>query len=430
MARCSNAELMRKVSLKKLSKEEEFDFTLIKDLPDCRRVKAKEFTAISGEYTRADYARPHNRFECMPKGCTTSGTLNLSAANETVTYQIPGDAREVSAGITTFYVKGTAPVVVTVKYSADPEFTNADQYEITVPAMLSDGYAPVAVDLTQTPTEVGDGWTPAPLAYIQISADKPIGISTLDFFESMEDFELNQTVKLGCMSSVGGTFDVATIEARCAESQYDENLNSLSFPVTASLISSNWLFMNPLIARGKAAEGFTVETIRKAIETYTVGGKTYGRIILTDAAEDCGFYAVQRADGCDADLMVEISIPTLAEFDVNHYQRLDTANGVELIFNADLVGEEMLVSYPRAAEVEEYVASTDNLNQVRVRMSKTYTAEGLNGVKGSKYNFVANNVLITSVPFTVTDQDTSFPFTITILRDNDGAFFHVYKLSV
>lgn len=431
MARCSNAELMRKVSLKKLNKQTEVDLSLIKELPDCRRLKAKAFSKISGTYTWDNYMRPVNRFECLPKNCTTSGTLTLAAASETVVYQIPGDAREVASGILTFYVKASGAATVTVLLSEDDTFTNADQYTVSIGATdyLDDGYYPVTIDLSQTPTDVGDGWTPGPLSYVQISSDAIIALSTIDFFEDMGEFELNQTVKLSCLSSLGGTFDVPAIEARCAESQYDDNVNSLSFPVTAALASANWLFLNPMMGRGKEAEGFTIETIKKTVESATVGGKSYGKITLSDAADDCGFYAVQRADGCDPELMTEISIPTLQEFDMMHFQRIIEGENTVLYFNADLVGVEMLVSYPRAVEVEEYTANTDNLNEVHVRMSIPYETEGINGVKGTKYIYVFNNVLVTSFPFTVTDQDTSFPFTFTILRDDGGDFMHIYKIA-
>lgn len=428
MARCNNEELIRKVSLAKLRKSTEIDLALLRDLPDCRIIKAKAFSAISGTYTWDNYSRPTNRFECMPKGCSTSGTLNLQA-NETVTYRIPGDAREVAAGVITFYVKGTAPITATIKLSESDTFTNADVYTVSVSAMLDDGYAPVVIDLTKEPSsETGEGWTADALSYVQISLSAAGGISTLGFFESMEDFELNQTVKLSCMSSIGGTFDIPTIEARCAEAQYDENVNSVSFPVTAALVSSNWLFLNPLMGKGTADEGFMMTTIKKTVESYTTGGKTYGRIILTDAAEACSFFAIQRVDGCDPDLLTEISMPTIQDFDIMHFQKIETANGVELIFNEALVGVEMLVSYPKTAEAEEYVLSTDNLNEVRVRMTVPYMAES-SGVEGVKYVLVANNVLVTSVPFTVTDQDTSFPFTFTILRDQDGNFIHLYKIA-
>ena len=427
MARCNNEELIRKVSLAKLKKSTEIDLALLRDLPDCRIIKAKAFTAISGTYTWDNYNRPVNRFECMPKGCTTSGTLNL-AQSGTVTYRIPGDAREIAAGVITFYVTGLAPMTATVKVSESDTFTNADVY--TVDAVFADdGYAPIVIDLTKEPDSVeGNGWTAEAVSYIQISLSKIGGVSTIGFFEAMEDFELNQTVKLSCMSSIGGTFDIPTIEARCAEAQYDENVNSVSFPVTAALVSSNWLFLNPLMGKGTADEGFVMTTVKKTVEEYTVGEQTYGRIILTDAAEACSFFAVQRVDGCDPDLLTEISMPTIQDFDIMHYQKIETANGVELIFNADLTNVEMLVSYPKAVEAEEYVLNTDNLNEVRVRMTVPYMAESA-GVESVKYVLVANNVLVTSVPFTVTDQDTSFPFTFTILRDQDGNFIHLYKIA-
>ena len=59
----------------------------------------------------------------------------------------------------------------------------------------------------------------------------------------------------------------------------------------------------------------------------------------------------------------------------------------------------------------------------KTRMS--YTKVWTDGVK---YRYVFDNVLITSFPDEVTDEETEFEFTITIQKDATGRFGRAYRI--
>ena len=192
MARCNNGVLLNKIGMKTLTDQTEIDIRVRRDLPDCKRMSAKNYSAISGAYTWNQFRKPVNRFECMRRGCINSGLLMMAAANETVTYHARYDAVEFSGGVITLYVypdsAATYPITLTVNISDTSTFTNADSYEVTLTeAMVTDdGFIPVVVDLSETPTDIGDGWTATSAgAYIQLSADKIVGYSSIAIFDAL-----------------------------------------------------------------------------------------------------------------------------------------------------------------------------------------------------------------------------------------------------
>ena len=67
--------------------------------------------------------------------------------------------------------------------------------------------------------------------------------------------------------------------------------------------------------------------------------------------------------------------------------------------------------------------SEDYIDDVRVRLS--YTKVHTDGVK---YRFVFDNVLITSFPNAMTEQETEFAFTINIQKDAQGRFGRAYRI--
>lgn len=432
MARCNNEELLKKLGINKLTEQVEVDFTLHKELPDCRKINTKNYSAVSGTVTYNKYRVPANAFECMRKGCVNSGTLIMASASETVTFRVKEDATEFAAGVVTFYVAvpagATFPVTVTFKISGASNFTNADVYTVSVTQAMvgADGFAPIVIDLSQTPSsEEGTGWAASNTgAYIQLSASAVVGFSSIAIFDSILDFEINDTVKVGCLSTVGGSFDVSAIESACARAQYDDSVTSFSYTVTGRKVTPNYWKLNPLMAKGTKTKGFQIATVK---ETVAASGG-YGKITLPDVyQEECGFVAVQLADGCDAtdSTLTELSVPTLITLDLDHFQVIKNADGTtDIMFNADHVGTDMLVSYPKEVDIEETVASIDNLNGTRVRMTVPYCADD-----GIQYRDIFDNVLITSFPANITNTDgMEFSFTITIFRDENGYFFRRQKI--
>lgn len=424
MARCNNGDLLHKIGVKKLEDWKEVTFTTLADVNDCNKFNTKNYVSISGEFSYEKSDRPENRFECEREGCTTSGTLYLPAAEETAVFKAQLDATEFASGIVTMYIKADEAVNLKVEFSDADTFTDADVYEkaYTVGDITDDGYIPVAINLLDAPTsETGNGWTAsASGVYVRVSADKPIGVSTLAFYESIEDFETTDVVKIACLSEVGGTFDIPALETTCLSAGYDTSSLSFEHTITGRTITPNYWKLNPLHGKGTASTGSMPETVKK-----TVGAD--GKVTISDMSQDaCGFIGAQLDDACnvaDAGLKY-LSIPTAVAVDAEHFQTIKNADGTtDFVFNTKLAGKDVLITYPKTAEVERYVGHTDNVGTVRVKMS--YTVELTDGTI-EVHTF--NNVLITSFPATITNEETEFTFTINIQKDANGNWYTVDRL--
>lgn len=427
--RCNLDALIKKVGIDKLSKEVEVSFALHRNLPDCRKINTRKYVATDETGTLGYNAlkKPVNRFECMRKGCVNSGTLAMNTASKSVTFKAQWDATEYAAGAVAFYVDTTGlgaadfPITLTMTIGEAQALANADVYTRTLAAseVTDDGFIPVVIDLAKTPTsDEGNGWTPGAVTYIKLMANKVVGYSSIAIYDTIEDFMTNDVVKVGCLSDIGGSFDVNAIAATCLNAGYDDSVDSFTYNVTGTTVTPNYWKLNPMIGKGTETEGFEIVTSKKTI--VTSGG--YGKITLSDLFQDeCGYVTVQKAEDCDItdSFFKQLGVPTLVALDEDQFQIIKNADGTtDLYFNSAVVGGEVLVSYPRMADVEEEVLSSENIGETRVRMTvPVVTTDGVN------YIYIFDNVLITSFPFTINNSsETSFSFTITIQRDDAGFF--------
>lgn len=433
MSRCSNDAILAKITQKKLDDRDEISFSVRRKLPDCRKINAKN--VISGTVTYNRYKKPVNRFECLPDGCSTSGTVSVGA-DSTPLYYAEFDATEFAAGVITAYViPASYPANLVVTIGDAQNLANADVYKVALTAdmAMADGFVPVAIDLSKNASStVGSGWTAsANGAYISIkvtdNAETPAGIafelSSISILDSIEDFETNATVKVACISSAGGSYDISTIDRACAESELDDSIRSLSFPITAKLITPNHYLLSPMYTKGTSSEGFELATVKKTVEAYTYNGQSYGRVFLTDAHEtECRFWAVQFADSCDPfeSQLAELSLPTIVDIDEGHYQIVRSNGDASVVFNSALVGKEVLISYPQKREISEIIMSTDNLNGVETSMTVPYQYGNV------KELHVYDNVLVTGFPFAISNSDQDVSFSITITKE-DGKFFRIQR---
>lgn len=428
MGRCKNEVLLRKINIPKLTKEHsEVSFTILHDLDNCRRINTKD-QLLEDKGTYNKYLVPKNRFECLGEGCVNTGTFLIAAdaATKEVEYYAKFDMTEVASGAITFYVydANKAARTLTVLIGEAQGLANADQYSVSIAAADydEDGFAPVIIDLSQTPTDVGNGWTPNEIgAYIKISASDAFGVSSISLFESMEDFATIDVVKVGCLSSVGGTLDPSLIESACNKAKYNDQMGGLSFNVTGRNATPNYWKLNPMAGKGKAAKGFIIATVEK-----TIGNDN--TVTLADLYQDeCRFISVQLKNACDAweteltQIFAPVGMTNLAP---DHYQVIKQADGsTKLKFAAGLAGQDILVSYPREADVDETVVNTDFLNSTHVSMAVPVCEEGR-----VMRMLVFNNVYITSFPYSLSENDTDFSFSINIQPDRGGDYFHNYKI--
>lgn len=430
MARCKNDALISKIGVEKLKKTIEVEFSVHQYLPDCRRISAKNYVSGTGAYNR--FIVPKNQYECVSEGCVNTGTFYNKGA--VTVYKANFNAIEFATGVVTLYSVGSEGTME-VRLSDTDQFTDADLYTIDLSQIVTaaDGYKAVMVDLSKTATQEGNGWTPSALgAYISITINKLgtededlIGISSISIYDSIDDFELSDAVRLACLTTVGGSWDVDAAEASCFGSgQYDESsLEGIERTITAKALTPNYWKLNPLYGKGEAVNGWDSATVEQEV----VADGDYGKVTLLDKYhEECGFFNVALSEACNiADAhLVALDLPNKAELDEGHYIVIDNADGTTDIFvNKALVGQMLTIAYPKASEVEEFVLDRENLTGRATRMSytRTYT-------DGTKYRFVFDNVLITSFPDEVTEEESEFEFTVNIQPDADGRYGRAYRI--
>ena len=435
MAKCKNEKFMSTVGVNKLTKNVEVDFDVQRNLPDCQKISAGKYVSTTAESARYDRFRiPKNQFECMQGLCVNSGTLFLEANDETV-YKFKLDATEFAAGVLTFYAYGTTGnAEVTISDTAT--FTNADKYIINLADMAhgDDGYTAVVVDFSQTPTDIGSGWnTSGDAIYVKVKLTAGTGLSTMAMFESMDDFAVSTHVIARCLTGVDGSIDLDVAERTCFKGgMYDTtDLNGIEKTVTYKAITPNFWKLLPMYKKGYLTKAWDRETVEMTVKALT--GTDYGYVTLDDIDQtECGFISIQVLYDCrdsqnvSEAMLDRLAIPSKIDMDGGHYQLIDNGDGTTMIlFNKMHIGKSILVAYPKVVDVADSFDITDEeVNEVHTRMSyvKCYT-------DGTKFRFVYNNVLVTSFPDALSEDDEQEgELTLNIQRDANGRFGYAYRI--
>lgn len=427
--RCDMEKLISTITNSKLDDKTEVTFTILKNLPDCKRINTSKYIKVVNAenadvndvlaFNRFD--RPANMLECDNENpCLNTGSLALGAATNYPVYKLPYDATKFSTGIITLYVKGfTGSKNVTVKISDTQTFTNADVYTVSAVGVAGE-FTPVVIDLSKTPsTTVGTGWTAGAGAFIAVNVnDANALISSIAVFDSIADFENNETVKMRCITTLDGDDAIDAAEATCAnpDAAYDTaTAPAFERTFSASRVTENYLNLDPLVGKGEAVKGFDI--FSQAFTVTAEGG--YGVVTVTDAYQkECGFFTVSS----DCELLKRYDIPALVDVDEEHYIVMPQADGTTKVYvNANLVGKEVTISYPREADVTERVANLENLVGKRVQGYVPYKLS--NGKKRAK---VYKNVLVTSISDPRGTDDAEFSVTVSVRRDFSGHYYHIY----
>lgn len=438
MARC-NDTYFNKVSKAKYENSTEVSINILSDLETCKRINTKNYSAANSVDVYKKYERPDNFFECMKNSCVNSGTLYFNDSEAYAIYRLPYDATAFAAGIVTFYVDlrnvtrlssldEDQILGIMVSISAGADFTDSDQYiiELSAGSANADGYAPVVLDLSATPAKVtGKGWTASTAgAYLEIATLGNLsgaGISSIAIFDSIEDFEINDLVKISCVSEITNDIQADIAEETCNTNGYDQTSSpTVEYSITGKKVTPNWWKLNPMSGKGAAAEGFTIAT-----EKFTADEN--GKIILPNALQtECGFIGVQFADTCDATeselariMAVGSGVP-----DGYFYVGTNTVNELTYIYvNSEFEGKEFLVSYPQKVSVEDRVVAVGNLGKKRARISFPYKTSD-----GTEYNVVYNNCLVTSFPMGISSSENDIEITFNVQPDEDGVYYHEYRI--
>lgn len=97
-----------------------------------------------------------------------------------------------------------------------------------------------------------------------------------------------------------------------------------------------------------------------------------------------------------------------------HYVKVRNGDGVQILVNEAYVGQELIVTYPKTADIREFVMGTDDFGAVKTSMTVPYAFDG-----GVEELHVYDNVLVTGFPFGLSNADQDVTFTITIIKKNN-----------
>lgn len=448
MGKCDTNTLMAKIGYNKIDNSTELSFAVLTDIENCNKINTKNYIGTTADsVTFNSLKKPVDVFNCMAEGCVNSGTLLLSGAAGTgvgAKFLLKSDATDFMGGLSVFYVylptAGAYEVAYTISDESDAPQANADVYTQTVVA-TEEGFKAVIVDFSQIPqSQDGTGWEASIKGAIvniivtpsEATVIPNIGISSIVFHNFASDLEVNDLVKVGCIDDISGDLTVTALEATCWASGYDPASVAPEKTITARSITPNGWKLNPLMGMGEATEGWDDATQEVTVQSKTVNGITYGYVQFMDMfMGECAFTGVALADNCNVTdaSMNRISSPVPIVINERQFIVLDgtTTTGDDvgvILVHESLIGERLIVSYPKQASVIEYVANADNLGTRRVRMS--YTKVQTDGIK-IRRNY--NNVLVTSYPDTLTREETTFPLTLSIQKDRNGNYYTEQRIT-
>lgn len=452
MARCKGDELLAKISINKLDKTMEVDFAVLTDLDNCIKANAKNYAGVINADSSVfyQYRTPPDMFNCLAVGCRNGGTLMVtgdSARQMRVKYFLAYDATEIVAGVATMYyyfpAAGTYHVGITLSDAASETMLDSDYYEQPV-IVSAEGFHPVVFDFSKVPSLVsGNGWqATASGAYFMVGlrpaaqvAGAPLtwGISSFYFYNSIEEFEVNDVVKIACLTEISGDSTIDAVDAACWGAGYDPASVAIEKTITGGSVTPNYWKLNPLVSKGQKTDGWFIQSSSKEIAgPIVVDGLLYGYIQVPDMfTDECAFTTAAIADECNVTDSHLSRVSSPVPIDLNERQFIvqdgkttAATDAGRILFHPSRVGLKVVFSYPKASSVEHFVANDENVNARRTRM--TYTETQTDGVKSV---YIFNNVLVTSFPGSIGSEEPTFSFTISIQRDRNGNFYERFRIT-
>lgn len=329
MARCdSKGFVVRLDQVGKLKNDDLIAISILDDLASCAKIDTKtvDRNGVSGlkesYYNAAN--TPVDEFGCSKNKCYNTGTFQglTGSAESPVTignFKKTMDGTLYSGGLVTAYVllpAGDHKVTMYIAEYTATDFTNANKVEVTVHATKSgEGSELYPVMFKMEDFEVeGSGYTPSTIgAKLKFEIDGTnlkdnalVGLSSIAFYESEEDLEINKTVLVSCIDTWGDSQSFDVVEGACSTSEFDPNSGSMTATITANKWSENLKYANPALHKTDEEEFGVLHVVTRTVKAGEGELEGYGVIQLSDMIEgDCGFVYIQTP-GC-ADNSTELT---------------------------------------------------------------------------------------------------------------------------
>jgi len=448
-----NAILANKISYVPLDEQaEEITLAVTKELEDCVLINTKNYIAFDGTTVPPVYSRfgvPDDMLQCLPSNCRNTGTLTVigGVGSEVgVTFRERFDASEYVVGVVavyfTFPAAGTYTVgiqVADITQDVNLSFVNFDEFtkQITVDSAKT---IPITFRL-EDPTNVeGTGWDETTGGINLRVFNTPteatnigrLDISSISLLTSIEALELEDVIVVGCVEDNTGdvTFDIT--DSSCFGARYDSSTLTIERTFTGGKVTGNYHKSNPLENEGHLETAPRMENRKLTVKPTTVDGIEFGFVQVPDInLNECSFVFVQLADNCNVvdSILDRNRNPQATAIEENKFIVLDPQmSGVteigKIIVNENLVGQELIVRFPREVKARHYVANLSAMHERHVTLTYEKQLATPDGKGTGIFEiFVFRNVFVTSFPQTITGEGKTFPFTVRIERDENGNFY-------
>lgn len=428
-------------------KSQEVIIDVIEPSRSCLRFTTEEYidTDSASDPIWDKDTKPEDALTCSGP-CAHTGFLYLEAAAASVyaTFQEKVDGNTIANGIKTFYINvpGSGTYVNTVTIGDNAEgaaLANADVYVVTIEADAAGDY-PVSVDLSMLPDAViGAGWTPTADGVIEsidvaggtIAAGETVGISSIEFVESVKDLKGGARIYLQCITEGEANDGFDVVDEACGGKSYDQDSTESEISLTANQIAGDFMRLHPNAREIEDTTTYVYVTAEREVESYTdADGNVYGSIKITDAeSQDCGTISVINPDNCGGSIMQEIAVNNGVSLDKSCFIVLSGNNGTDsegrILFSEDLIGTTLAVEYQKAVEAEQAYEVGTNFRDTRVRITLRVCYKN-----GRIEQRIYHNVLLTQFPFGFSSSDgTERELTFVVSPDDNGVRYTTHLLA-
>lgn len=461
MAKCdSKGFVVRLDQVGKLKNDDLIAISILDDLASCAKIDTKTImrdhvTGLAeGAYYNAANV-PEDEFGCSKNKCYNTGTFQgeVATTGENVVFgdfKKAMDATLYAFGMVTAYIylpAGEHKVSLTLADYIDDEMANTSTVDVTVYATKSaDGsyLYPVKFDLTDIVEDknTGLGFIPSTIGTrLKITIDgknlnqgQMVGVSSLAFYESIEDLELNKTVLVSCIDTWGDSQSFDVVEGACSTSEFDPNSGTMTASITANKWSENLMYANPALHKTDEQEFGVLHVVTRKVMKGTGDLDGYGFIQLSDMVEnDCGFVYIQTP-GCagNSSMLTRVSAPVPVmdgTTDGDKFQVLTSSyNGDKtmgmIIVGKDWIDQELNVIY-RQRKTAEVWAITNEFRDFHVNIlaplrKKDGTVE---------YHYYENAFMTTHANNISRSDETTIELQFTIAADENGVRKKIAKIT-
>ena len=394
MAKCdSKGFVVRLDQVAKLKSDDLIMISIIDDLASCAKIDTRNINTNGGVniqnlaegyfYNAANV--PEDEFGCSKNKCYNTGTYQGDVATAATEVRIGDfkktmDATLYATGLVTAYFMlpdGDHKVSLDIASYTATGWTDYDTVEYTVHATKGNVLYPVVFDLTKVVAQEGNGWVLNQIGTKlrvridgkNLKADDTVGVSSLAFYESEEDLEINKTVLVSCIDTWGDNQSFDVIEGACSTSEYDPNSGSMTGSITANKISEGERYLNPTLRKSDENEFGIIKVVTRKVTEGEGELAGFGILQISDIIEgDCGGMYIQTP-GCannSSELQrVSAPVPVINPVtDSTKYQVLTSSyNGDEslgmLLVGKDWIGQELNIIYRKKVEAEVYEVSNE-----------------------------------------------------------------------